>query len=150
MQRGGKRKYFLLAGAARANRQTRRLQMTRILAPLTVLVVAMTMSITAFAGPTKTGTITLYHDAQLNGTTIPAGDYTVRCETNGTSAQVKFMKGKKEVASASGQAKDLGSKMDHAQVVLQNGRGIPSIIEVDLGGSKTGVTFDSSMANAGK
>ena len=124
--------------------------MIRILAPLTGLVLALSMSISAFAGSTKTDTITLYHDAQLNGTTIPAGDYTVKCETNGTSAHVKFMKGRKEVASASGQAKDLGSKLDHTQVVVQDGNGVPSIIEVDLSGSKTGVTFDSSLANAGK
>ena len=48
--------------------------MTRILARLTVLVFAIGISISAFAGSTKTDTITLYHDAQLNGTTIPAGD----------------------------------------------------------------------------
>lgn len=120
--------------------------MTRILARLTVLVFAIGISINAFAGSTKTDTITLYHDAQLNGTTIPAGEYTVKCETTGNSAQVRFMKGGKEVASASGQAKELGSKAEHGQVVLQNG----SIQEVDLAGSKTGVTFDSSMANAGK
>ena len=124
--------------------------MTRILAPLTVLVLALGMSISAFAGSTKTDNITLYHDAQLNGTTIPAGDYTVKCETNRTNAQVKFIKNGKEVASASGQAKDLGSKTQHAQVVLQDGGGVPSITEVDLSGSRTGVTFDSSMANAGK
>jgi len=120
--------------------------MTRILARLTVLVFAITMSITAFAGSTKTDTIVLYNDAQLNGTTIPAGEYTVKCETAGTSAQVRFMKGRKEVASASGQTKDLGRKAQNAQVVLQNG----SIQEVDLAGSMTGITFDSNMANAGK
>ena len=124
--------------------------MTRILARLTMLVFATTISISAFAGSTKTDTIMLYHDAQLNGTTIPAGEYTVKCETNGTSAQVKFLKGGKEVASASGQTKDLGKKATQGQVVLLNGSGVPSIEEVDLGGSKTGVTFDSSMANAGK
>jgi hypothetical protein len=124
--------------------------MTRILARLTVLVFAITMSISAFAGSSKTDTITLYHDAQLNGTTIPAGEYTVKCETNGTTAQVRFMKGKKEVASASGQAKNLGSKAERGQVVLLTGSGLPSIEEVDLGGSSTGVTFNMSMANAGK
>ncbi len=124
--------------------------MTRILAPLTVLVLALGMSISAFAGSTKTDNITLYHDAQLNGTTIPAGDYTVKCQTNGSNAQVKFIRNGKEVASASGQAKDLGSKTQRAQLVLQDGGGVPTITEVDLSGSKTGVTFDSSMANAGK
>ncbi len=123
--------------------------MTRILARLTMLVFAIAMSVSAFAGSAKTDTITLYHTAQLNGTTLPAGEYTVRCESNGSTAQVKFMKAGKEVASASGQAKDLGAKAMHGQVVLE-GSGVPSITEVDLAGSKTGVTFDSSMANAGK
>jgi hypothetical protein len=140
------------ADAGRQNEfgQTRRLQMTRILARLTVLVFAITMSISAFAGSTKTDTITLYNAAQLNGTTIPAGDYTVKCETNGTTAQIKFIKNGKEVASASGQTKELEKKAQNGQVYLANGGGVPSITEVDLAGSKTGVTFDASMANAGK
>ncbi len=124
--------------------------MTRILARLTMLVFALGMSISAFAGTTKTDNITLYQNAQLNGTTIPAGDYTVKCETNGTTAQVEFMKNGREVASASGQAKELNTKAQHTQVVVQDGGGVPSIIEVDLSGSKTGVTFELSMANAGK
>jgi hypothetical protein len=124
--------------------------MTRILARLTVLALAIGISISAFAGSTKTDTITLYHDAQLNGTTIPAGDYTVKCATSGNSAQVKFIKNGKEVASASGQTKELEGKTQKGQVVLVNGSGVPSIEELDLAGSKTGVTFDSSTANAGK
>jgi hypothetical protein len=139
------------AGEGRQNEPSkRRWQMTRILARLTMLVFAIGISIGAFAGSTKTDTITLYHDAQLNGTTIPAGDYTVKCETSGGSSQVTFMKGRKEVASASGQTKELEKKPQNGQVILVNGSGVPSIEEVDLAGSKTGVTFDSSMANAGK
>ena len=124
--------------------------MTRILARLTMLVFAVTISISAFAGSTKTDTVTLYNAVQLNGTTIPPGEYTVKCETNGTTAQVKFMKNGKEVVSARGQTKELSKKAQSAQLVLVDGNGAPSIEEVDLGGSKTGVTFDSSMANAGK
>jgi hypothetical protein len=124
--------------------------MTRILAPLTVLALAITMSISALAGPTKSDTVILSRDAQLNGKTIPAGEYTVKYETNGTTAQVRFLQGRKEVASASGQTKDLGKKADQARVVLLDGTGAPSIQEVDFGGSTTGVTFDSSMANGGK
>jgi hypothetical protein len=139
------------AGAGRQNEPSNKeMAMTRILARLTVLVFAITISISAFAGSTKTDTITLYHDAQLNGTTIPAGEYTVKCESNGSTAQVKFMKSGKEVASASGQAKDLAAKPSHGQVVIQDGGGVRSITEVDLAGSKTAVTFDTSMANAGK
>ena len=124
--------------------------MTRILARLTMLVFAVTISISAFAGSTKSDTVTLYQAAQLNGTTIPAGEYKVTCESNGTTAQVKFMKGKKEVASATGQTKELGKKPQSAQLIIADGGGVRSIEEVDLGGSTTGVTFDSSVANAGK
>ena len=109
MRRGGKRKSFLPGGPPERTVK-KEMAMTRILARVTVLVFAVTMSISAFAGSTKTDNITLYHDAQLNGTTIPAGEYTVKCETNGSTAQVKVMKGGKEVATASGQAKELGQQ----------------------------------------
>jgi hypothetical protein len=108
------------------------------------------MSTSALAGSIKTGTVILYHDAQLNGPTIPAGEYTVKCETKGTTAQVKFMQGRKEVASANGQTKDLGQKTAQTKIMFVDGNGAHSIQEVDLGGSTTGVTFDSSMANADK
>ena len=123
--------------------------MTRNLARLTVLILAVMLSISAFA-KSKTDTISLYHDAQLNGATLPAGDYTVKYEANGSTVQVKFIRNGKEVASATGQAKELDTKPNKAQVVLQTGAGTPSITEVSFGGSKTAVSFDTSMANAGK
>ena len=60
------------------------------------------------------------------------------------------MQGRKEVASASGQTKDLGQKTALTKIMFVDGNGAHSIQEVGLGGSTTGVTFDSSMANAGK
>ena len=87
---------------------------------------------------------------QLNGTTIPAGDYKVTCETNGTTAQVKFMQGKKEVASATGHTKELGQKMPTARLLLNDGGGVPSIQELDLTAAPPGVVFDSAMANGGE
>ena len=91
--------------------------MNRFLAPFTMLVLAITMSISALAGTIKKDTVTLYQDAQLNGTTIPAGEYKVTCETNGTTAQVKFMQGKKEVASATGHTKDTRQENAHGEIV---------------------------------
>jgi len=123
--------------------------MTRTLARVALFVFAVTMSLSAFAG-SKSQTLTLAHDAQLNGTTIPAGEYTLKYDTNGQTCQVKVLKGKKEVASADGQVKQLASKPDHDQVVLNTGSGVPSINEVDFSNSTTAITFDSSMANAGK
>src|SRR5271167_1909014 len=124
--------------------------MTRMLARIALLVFAVTMSLSAFAG-SKPESLTLLHDAQLNGTTIPAGDYTVKYDANGSTCLVKVMKGGKTVATANGELKQLASKPQHDQVVLQNDTaGTPALSEIDFSGSKTAITFTSSMANAGK
>jgi len=124
--------------------------MNRFLAPFTMLVLAITLSISALAGTIKKDTVTLSQDVQLNGTTIPAGDYKVTCETSGTTAQVKFMQGKKVVASATGHTKELGQKMPTARLLLTNSGGVASIQELDLTGTTTGVVFGSAMANSGE
>lgn len=124
--------------------------MTRTVVRAALFVFALTMSVSAFAG-SKSETVTLFHDAQLNGKTLPAGEYTVKCDTTGSSAQVKFLKSGKEVASANGQVKQLANAPDHNQVVLQDGNGGSTISEIDFGHSSSGVSFDSSsMAAAGK
>ncbi len=124
--------------------------MTRTLARFTLFIFALTMSISAFAG-SKSETVTLFHDAQLNGKTLPAGEYTVKCDTTGSTAQVKFLRGSKEVASASGQVKQLAATPQYNQIVTQDGGGVPTITEVDFGHSATGVSFDtSSVAAAGR
>lgn len=124
--------------------------MTRTLVRAALFIFALTMSVSAFAG-SKSETVTLFHDAQLNGKTLPAGEYTVKCDTTGSTAQVKFMKSGKEVASANGQVKQLSNAPDHNQVVLQDGNGGATISEIDFGHSSTGVSFDtSSMATAGR
>jgi hypothetical protein len=124
--------------------------MNRFLAPFTMLVLAITMSVSALAGTIKKDTVSLNHDVQLNGKTIPAGEYRVTCETNGTTAQVKFMQGKKEVASATGQTKDLGQRMPTSRLLLNNaGGGVPAIQELDLTGNM-GVVFGSATANSGE
>lgn len=124
--------------------------MTRTLTHVTVLVFALAMSVAAFAA-SKSETVTLYQDAQLNGKTLPAGDYTVKCNTTGTTAQVQFLRNGKEVASANGQVKQLNPAPESNQVVVQDGNGGGTISEVDFSHSGTGVTFaGASMAEAGK
>ena len=126
-------------------------EMTRILARVTLLIFALSMSIGAFAG-SKSQTITLFHDASLNGKTLPAGEYTVKCDTTGSTAQVKFLKNGKEVASATGQVKQLGNAPQFNQVVTEDGNGRATISEIDFSNTRTGVTFDSgsAMSSAGQ
>jgi len=125
--------------------------MTRNLVRATLMIAALTMSVAAFAGTgAKSESLTLYSPAQINGKTLPAGEYTVKCETTGSNAQVKFLRNGKEVASADGQVKQLAAKPDHAQIVTQDGNGgAASINEIDFAHSGTGVTFNSATMSAG-
>ena len=122
--------------------------MTQMLARAALFVFAVTMSISAFAG-SKSESVTLLHDAQLNGTTIPAGEYTVKYDANGSTCLVKVMKGNKTVATANGELKQLSSKPQHDQILLRNDTGsLPAVSEMDFSNSKTAITFDSNVTTA--
>lgn len=123
--------------------------MTRITVRFGLLVLALTLSISAFA-TSGSGRITLYHDATLNGTTLSAGDYVVKYDEDGANAQVKFLKGNKEVATASGQMKTLAKKAETNRVVLSTAGDARDISEIDFGGKTTAITFGSAGAAAGK
>ncbi len=122
--------------------------MTRTLARFTFLVLALTLSINAFAA-SKSQTITLYQDAQLSGKTLPAGEYTVKCNNTGSTSQVTFLRNGKEVVTATGQVKQLTSVPESNQVLTQDGNGRASISEIDFAHSNTGVTFESATMSAG-
>jgi len=122
---------------------------TRIAVRLALLVLALTLSISAFAKP-KSENITLYQDATVNGTNLPAGEYVVKYDVDGSNAQVKFMKGSKEVASANGQVKTLSKKSVSNQIVLNDAGNARSIAEIDFGGKDTAISFESDGATAGK
>ena len=123
--------------------------MTRFLARTGLVFLALMFSLSAFAKP-KTETITLFHDATLSGTNIPAGQYVVKYDVNGTNAQVKFLRGNKEVASANGQVKTLAQKTVSNQVVLNTDGNSRSISEIDFGGQDTAISFESTGMTAGK
>ena len=124
--------------------------MTRTLASFTIVALALTLTVSAFAG-SKSQTVTLYHDAQLNGKTLPAGEYDVKYESSGSTAKVKFLKNGKEVVTADGQVKQLSNSPQFNQVVTSDGNGSLSISEIDFAHSSTGVTFQqgASTASAG-
>ncbi len=125
--------------------------MTRKLASATLFLLALTLSISAFAASnSKSESVKLFNATQVNGKTLPAGEYTVKCETTGSNAQVKFLKNGKEVASANGQVKQLTSHPDHTQVITQDSGSASTISEIDFAHSATGISFDSAgTMNAG-
>ena len=123
--------------------------MSKIPVRFALLLLALALSVSAFAKP-KSENVTLYHDASLNGTSLPAGDYLVKYDVEGGSAQVTFMKGKKEVATANGQVKTLAKKPVSNQVLVNEAGNTRNISEIDFGGKDTAITFESAGAAAGK
>ena len=123
--------------------------MMRFLVRTGLLVMALMLSLSALA-KSKTDTITLYNDATVSGTNLPAGEYVVKYDVDGNNAQVKFLKGNKEVASANGQVKNLTKKAGFTQVVLNTEGNSRSIAEIDFGGKDTAISFDAAQTQAGK
>jgi hypothetical protein len=123
--------------------------MTKIPVRFALLALALTLSISAFAKP-RSESITLYQDATINGTTLPAGEYVVKYDVDGSNAQVKFMKGGKEVANANGQLKTLTTKPVSSQVVMDTSGNSRSISEIDFGGKDTALSFASGGTSAAK
>ena len=123
--------------------------MTNMPVRFALLALALTLSVSAFAKP-RSESMTLYQDASINGTNLPAGEYTVKYDVDGSNAQVKFMKGGKEVATANGQVKTLTKRPDSSQVILDNSGNSRSISEIDFGGKDTALSFASGGTSAGK
>ena len=124
--------------------------MTRTLVRFALFVFALTLTTAAFAGNNKLQYVSVAHDVQLNGKTLPAGDYYVKYDTSGSTAQVTFLKNGKEVASANGQLKQLDSTPEYNQIVTQDGNGTKTLSEIDFAKTKTGVTFEASaLSGAG-
>lgn len=121
--------------------------MKRLSAQCSVLVLVLTLALSAFAKP-KSENITLYHDASVNGTSLPAGNYVVKYDVEGTSVQLKFFQGSKEVASTTGHVKTLPKTVNSNQVVVNNeGHGIA---EIDFAGKDSAITFELSGATSGE
>lgn len=123
--------------------------MSRVAVRVALLIMVVSLAVSAFAKP-KSQNITLLHEASLNGTSLPAGDYVVRYDPDGPTTEVKFMQGKKEVASATGQVKTLSKGPQSNQVILNNASQVPSISEIDFSGKTTAISFDSSTMPMGK
>jgi hypothetical protein len=114
--------------------------MKHILTVLFACLFAATLSLGAFA-ETQSKNLTLYNAVDVNGKTLPAGNYKVKVEETGTTAQVTFFKGNKEVASAPAQITPLAKKAGSTQVQVNNAGGSNHLDEIDFAGSTTGIRF---------
>jgi hypothetical protein len=88
------------------------------------------------AGDSNKGSLQTLGAVTVNGTNLPAGDYSVKWEGTGSNVQLNILKGKKVVATTPARLVDLSSPAtsDSAVVVSDNGSRVLS--EVRFGGKK--------------
>ena len=112
-------------------------------------VLALSLTVSAFAVEKS---LTIYSDTYLNGQKLAAGDYKVDYEINGSTAQVKLLKGKKNVvASATGQLVERDSPASQTSVTRTNNPdGTSSIVELQFEKQKAAIRFAPEGSEKGK
>jgi len=86
---------------------------------------------------------------QLNGTTIPAGEYTAQWEGSGPTVQVNILQGKKVVATVPAQVVALDSKASDTHAEILNGtNGQRELKALQFAGKKVSLQLGTESATA--
>ncbi len=99
-----------------------------------ILVVLTTVAAVASEGVV---TVNISKPMQLNGKQISEGSYKVSWTGADDKLQVKFMSGKKEIATAGAKMVEMQVAAPYTAVVYQNGK----ILQIDMAGKKTALVF---------
>jgi len=112
------------------------------------LVLAFTTSAFA-ASDSHKSSFQLSAATQVNGTTLPAGEYTAQWEGAGPTAQVNIMQGKKVLATAPAQVIALDSKASNTQAEVFNGtNGERELKALQFAGKKVSLQLGTESAKA--
>ena len=110
-----------------------------------VLLAAMLFTTAAFAGDK---TVKLSAPTTINGQKLAAGEYRVKYQVNGSTAEVHFLKGKEEVASTSAQIVEVaGVPRNDSIVTSDNGDGSSKLVELQFANQKSAIHFGSESSS---
>jgi len=109
----------------------------KLFSKLALVVFALTFTISAFAVRKE---VTLATDSTLNGQKLAAGDYTLDYQIHGDTADVKLLRNKKTVASATGQVVAHDNSGDYTAFVKSNDA---AILEIQPAKEKSAIRFSS-------
>ena len=113
----------------------------KLFTKLALAVFALTFTLSAFAVRKD---VTLATDSTLNGQKVAAGDYTLEYQIHGDTADVKLLRNKKTVASATGQVVAHPNNGDYtAFVKSKNSDGTSTIVEIQPAKEKSAIRFSS-------
>src|ERR1017187_2392700 len=115
-----------------------------------VLGLAVLLASSAFAS--NKGTLQVRESFEVNGQQLSAGDYEVRWDGTGSSVEVTFMKGKKEVAKATAKVVALDKAYGYDSAVVDHTSGKTTVSELRFAGKKfalaIGATDKAEMSPA--
>jgi hypothetical protein len=105
---------------------------------LTLLVAA------AFAGDT---TVKFTTATTINGTKVPAGEYTLRYDIKGKTADVKLMQGQKTVTTTTATVVENKDKAPYDGVVRESkADGTTALKEIQFGNKRESIRFEDAPA----
>ena len=111
---------------------------------------ALALTTSAFAASdSHKGSFEIGAATQVNGTTLPAGEYTAQWEGAGPAVQVNILQGKKVVATAPAQVVTLDSKASDTQAEVLNGvNGDRELKVLQFAGKKISLKLETQSAKA--
>ena len=110
---------------------------------------ALTLMLTgaAFAG-TVSKTVTFNDPVQINGTTLQPGDYKVTFDDNAPTTQLTFKKGKKDVATAQAQVKQVSNKANATSVEFNGEGSSRKLQQIQFGGSNQALVLSDAGSSS--
>ena len=113
---------------------------------LATLALALTTSAFA-ASDSHKSSFEISAATQVNGTTIPAGEYTAKWEGSGPTVQVSIMQGRKVVATAPAQVVTLDRAASDTQAEVKNGsNGVRELKALQFQGKKVSLELGTESA----
>ena len=112
------------------------------LAKTMVLGLALLLATGAFAS-NKTS-LHFSESVDVNGQQLPAGDYQVRWAGTGSSVEVSFLQGRKEVAKTTAKMVDLDNPSQNDAAVIDNSSGKATVSQIRFAGKKSALSLSGS------
>jgi hypothetical protein len=113
------------------------------------LALALTTSVFAASSDSHKSNFEISAATQVNGTELPAGDYTAKWEGSGPTVQVSIMQGKKVVATVPAEVVALEQPASNTQTEIKsNSNGDRELTSLKFSGKKLSLALGTESAKA--
>ena len=116
---------------------------------LMMLFLALAVGVTALAANGNKGDFQISSPVQVNGTTLPAGDYTAKWEGSGPAVQVNIVRNGRTVATVPAKLVQSEQKAtDNAAEIQNGGSGQRELTALHFSGKKYSLQLGSATAQS--